>query len=203
MIDYKEYNDYELLNLAQELNEDAIEILYEKYKPLIYKKSLKYNTFLKEKGLEVNDLIQECYIILDYAIKNFNEEKDNTFYTYLNTCLDRNLINQYRKCMNNKNKILNESIPLEISDEDENNLINIIEDNYNNPEQVCYNYEEFLDLYNKIIDKLTSLEECVFILKIQNFDYKEIASILDKDAKSIDNAIQRIKSKIKTVLKYN
>ena len=54
-----------------------------------------------------------------------------------------------------------------------------------------------MELYNKIIDKLTYLEELVFILKVQNFNYKEIASILDKDSKSIDNAIQRIKTKIK------
>ena len=199
MIDYKEYNDYELISLAQELNEDAIEILYKKYHPLIYKKSLKYSKLLKEKGIELNDLIQECYIILDYAIKNFNQDNNNIFYTYFNTCLDRNLINQYRKSINNKNRILNESLPLETSDEEENNLIAIIEDKYNNPDLSLNNYEEYIDLYTKIIDKLTSLEECVFILKIQNFDYKEIASILDKDSKSIDNAIQRIKSKIRHI----
>ena len=171
MIDYKEYNDYELISLAQELNEDAIEILYKKYHPLIYKKSLKYSKLLKEKGIELNDLIQECYIILDYAIKNFNQDNNNIFYTYFNTCLDRNLINQYRKSINNKNRILNESLPLETSDEEENNLIAIIEDKYNNPDLSLNNYEEYIDLYTKIIDKLTSLEECVFILKIQNFDY--------------------------------
>ena len=92
MINYKDYNDYELVSLAQELNEDAIDIIYKKYKPIIYKKALKYNKILKEKGLELNDIIQECYLILDYAIKNFNQDKDNIFYTYLNTCLDRNLI---------------------------------------------------------------------------------------------------------------
>ena len=200
MINYKDYNDYELVCLAQELNEDAIDIIYKKYKPIIYKKALKYNKILKEKGLELNDIIQECYLILDYAIKNFNQDKDNIFYTYLNTCLDRNLINQYRKSINNKNKILNEAIPLDNTDDEENALMSIIEDKNNNPDIELINNEEYTELYKKILDKLTSLEECVFILKIQNFDYKEIASILDKDTKSIDNTIQRIKSKIKSII---
>ena len=194
------YNDYELISLAQEQNEDAIEILYQKYQPIITKKSKKFYNLLKGKGIELCDLIQECYIALDYAIKTFNQDKDNMFYTYLNTCLDRQLIDQYRKILNQKNKLLNESLPLETSIEEENNndLLNIIEDNTNNPERELFTEEEYISLQNRIIDKLTPLEECVFLLKIQNFDYKEIANILDKDNKSIDNAIQRIKIKIRS-----
>lgn len=194
------YNDYELISLAQEQNEDAIEILYQKYQPIISKKSKKFYNLLKGKGIELCDLIQECYIALDYAIKTFNQDKDNMFYTYLNTCLDRQLIDQYRKNLNLKNKLLNESLPLETSIEEENNndLLNVIEDNTNNPEIELFTVEEYISLQNKIIDKLTPLEECVFLLKIQNFDYKEIANILDKDNKSIDNAIQRIKIKIRS-----
>ena len=194
------YNDYELISLAQEQNEDALEILYQKYQPMISKKSKKFYNLLKGKGIELCDLIQECYIALDYAIKTFNQDKDNMFYTYLNTCLDRQLIDQYRKNLNLKNKLLNESLPLETTIEEENNndLLNIIEDNTNNPERELFTEEDYLSLQNKIIDKLTPLEECVFLLKIQNFDYKEIANILDKDNKSIDNAIQRIKIKIRS-----
>jgi len=199
-MDYKDYNDYELIDLAQEFNEDAIAIMYEKYRPIIYSKCNKYKSFIK--GIEFCDLVQECYIVFDYVIKNFNQDKDNTFYTYLNVCLDRHLINQYRKSINMKNRILNDSLSLDVSfDDDENSMIDTVEDNYNNPELELDMFENYLELYNKIIDKLTSLEECVFILKIQNFDYKEIAAILDKDSKSIDNAIQRIKIKINN-LKY-
>ena len=194
------YNDYELISLAQEQNEDALEILYQKYQPMISKKSKKFYNLLKGKGIELCDLIQECYIALDYAIKTFNQDKDNMFYTYLNTCLDRQLIDQCRKNLNLKNKLLNESLPLETSIEEENNndLLNVIEDNTNNPEKELFTEEDYLSFQNKIIDKLTPLEECVFLLKIQNFDYKEIANILDKDNKSIDNAIQRIKIKIRS-----
>ena len=130
-MDYKEYNDYELVNLAQELNEDAMTIIYEKYKPVIYKKCRKYINFIK--GIELCDLVQECYIVLDSAIKTFNQDKDNIFYTYLNVCLDRHLASQYRKSINGRNRILNESISLDVPlEDDDNSLIDIIEDNCDN-----------------------------------------------------------------------
>lgn len=190
---YKDYNDYELVSLAQELNEDAINIIYEKYKPIIYKKSRKYLPLLK--GIELCDLVQECYIILDYAIKHFNQDNNNTFYTFFIVCLDRYLLNEYKKNNNSKNKILNESISLDSTNEDDNSLLDLIMDT-TTPELELTSNEEVINLYNKILNKLTNLEECVFILKINNFSYKEIADVLDKDIKSIDNAIQRIKNKI-------
>lgn len=192
---YKEYNDYELISLAHEQNEDAINIIYEKYKPIIVSKC---NTYIKYiKGIELSDLIQECYIVLNAAINTFNQEKDNIFYTFINLCLDRYLISEYKKSNNTKNKLLNESLSLDSLDNEDKNLIKIIKDDKYNPELELIQELNFMELYNKIIDKLTYLEELVFILKVQNFNYKEIASILDKDSKSIDNAIQRIKTKIK------
>lgn len=190
---YKDYNDYELISLAQERNEDAIDIIYKKYQPLIYKKCSKYISFLK--GMELCDLIQECYILLDKSIKSFNQDNNSTFYTFFSICIDRYLTHEYQKNKNTKNKILNESTSLDIEDEDNNNLIDIISDN-TNLELELINNEEFNNLYQKILTKLTDLEECVFILKINNFTYQEIADILDKDKKSIDNTIQRIKNKI-------
>lgn len=198
MNNLKDYNDYELVYLAQEQNEDALSIIYKKYEPIIYKKCRKYLNFLK--GVELCDLIQECNIVLLNAIKTYNQDNTTTFYTFINVCIDRHLVNIYRKNLNNKNKILNESIPLDYDFDEDKNLVDILEDETNNPEVELNNELNTFELYNKIIDKLTDLEECVFILKIQNFDYKEIASILDKDKKSIDNAMQRIKFKIKPLL---
>ncbi len=190
---YKDYNDYELIYLAQESNEVAINIIYQKYKPIIYKKCYKYLPILK--GIELCDLVQECYIILDYAIKNFNQDNNNTFYTFFNVCIDRYLVSEYKKSINTKNKVLNESISIDSLDDENNSLLDVISSN-NTPEQELLVNEGISNIYNKIINKLTDLEECVFILKIQDFSYKEIANILDKDIKSIDNAMQRIKNKI-------
>ena len=204
MSSYDELNDYELVSVAQELNEDAINLLHEKYKPLINKKCRKYIKYLHNKGIELSDLIQECTIGFEEAIKNFNPNDDVSFYTFANVCMDRQLMSELTRQNRVKYKFLNEAIPLEtITDEDDPNLIDFIQDNSSNPELGLMSNEEFKELYSAIIKELTHLEECVFKLKVQGFNYKEIADILDKDEKSIDNAIQRIKVKIKSLIPKN
>lgn len=202
---YQEWNDYELVSLAQEHNEDATTILHGKYQPLISKKSRKYFQYLQNKGIELSDLTQECTIGFEEAIQNFNPADGVSFYTFANVCMDRQLMSELTRQNRDKYKFLNEAIPLETIDEenDTSNLIDFIQDNTNNPELGLLSNEEFKDLYNQISQELTALEECVFKLKVQGFNYKEMADILDKDEKSIDNAVQRIKTKIKNIKKKN
>lgn len=199
----EQLNDYELVNLAQEMNEEASMLLHQKYQPLIYKKSHKYLKYLQNKGIELSDLIQECTIGFEEAIKNFNPNDDVTFYTFANLCMDRQLMSELTKQNRSKYKLLNEAIPLETIDEnnENGNLIDFIQDNSNNPELGLLTHEEFEELYKKIVKELTNFEECVFNLRLQEFNYKEIADVLDKDQKSIDNAIQRIKNKIRNMMK--
>ena len=201
----EQLNDYELVSLAQEMNEDATMLLHEKYQPLIHKKSHKYLKYLQNKGIELSDLIQECTIGFEEAIKNFHPNDDVTFYTFANLCMDRQLMSELTKQNRSKYKLLNEAIPLETIDEnsENGNLIDFIQDNSNNPELGLLTQEEFDELYQKIVKELTNFEECVFNLRLQEFNYKEIADILDKDQKSIDNAIQRIKNKIKNMMKLS
>lgn len=96
-----------------------------------------------------------------------------------------------------KHKILNESISY---DDDENLLIKLIRSNTPSPEEEILNIEIEENLLNDIKNVLTDLEEEVFELLISGFKYKEIAKIIDKDQKSIDNARERIKAKIRKVL---
>lgn len=198
MIDYYDINDNELISMSRENNEDAINLLHQKYKPLITKKCSKFYKYAKNKGIEYSVLFQECLIGFEESIKNYNLEDDVTFYTFTNICMDRQLMTEIRRLNRDKYKLLNEAIPLETIEEDsETNMIDFIEDNKDNPELGLIDAAEYQELYTKIIEVLTPFEECVFNLKIDNFDYKEIALILDKEPKSIDNAIQRIKTKIK------
>ena len=200
MKSYPDLNDYELVSMAQEYNEDAINALHEKYQPLINKKCHKYIKYLQNKGIELADLIQECTIGFEEAIHNFNPNDNVSFYTFANVCMDRQLMSELTRQNRDKYKFLNEAVPLETIDEESDiNLIDFIQDNSHNPEVGLVSNEEFKELYENISKELTSLEECVFKLKLQGFGYKEIADILDKDEKSIDNAIQRIKAKIKSL----
>ena len=198
---YEDLNDYELVSMALEQNEDAINLLYKKYQPVFKQKSHKFLKYFRNKGVDYEDLIQECIIAFEEALNKFNPNEDITFYTFVNICIDRQLLTQLTKLNRDKNKALNEAIPLEVSTETDNNLIDIIADSTSNPELGLLSTEELANLSSKIIAQLTGFEECVFKLKIQNFTVTEIADILDKDEKSIYNTIQRIKIKIKPFIK--
>ena len=101
------------------------------------------------------------------------------------------------KSNRSKNKVLNESISY---DDDETNLLSILKDSTPSPEEVMIDLELEKDLNNKIKSELTDFENQVFQLLVSGFLTGEIADMLDKDKKSIENAIQRIRIKIKKVL---
>ena len=196
-MDYNDYNDYELLEYISEGNEDANNIIIKKYEPLINKIATKMLKYCKNNGLEKSDLIQEGMIGLNHALERYKEKENILFYTYARKCIERKIISVVVASNRNKNKILNESI----SYDDEDNVISkIIKSTSPSPEEEVLNLELEENLIIKIKNTLANFEEQVFLLLIERFDYKEIAEILEKDQKSIDNAIQRIKSKIKSVL---
>ena len=85
-------------------------------------------------------------------------------------------------------------------DDEETSLFNFIKDSTLNPEKLLLDVELEEDLLFKIKSNLTDFEDQVFTLMISGFKYKEIAEILGKDNKSIDNAIQRLKAKIKKII---
>ena len=193
-MEYKDFNDYELLDYIAEGNEDANNIIIKKYEPLINKIAIKMLPFCKNNGLEKSDLIQEGMIGLNHAIERYQEKEDVLFYTYAKKCIERKIISVVIASNRNKNRILNESISY---DDDENLLLKFIKSQTPSPEEEILNLELEEDLFIRIKSVLTDLEEQVFSLLISGFKLKEIAEILDKDYKSIDNAIQRIKNKIK------
>ena len=199
-MEYKDFNDYELLSYIAEGNEEANNIIIKKYEPLINKIAIKMLPYCKNNGLDKSDLVQEGMIGLNHAIDRYKEKENILFYTYAKTCIERKIISVIIASNRSKNKILNESISY---DDEENLLIRFVKSNTPSPEEEVLNLELEEDLLKKIKEALTDFEEQVFSLLISGFKYKEIAEILDKDQKSIDNAKERIKSKIRKVLEKN
>ena len=205
-MDYREYNDDELLSYIAENNEDATEILYKKYTPLVTKIARKMYLYTNKSGLEVSDLIQEGMLGLSNAICEYNDSKNASFYTFAKTCIERKIISAVTATKRLKHKALNESLPLEVSRVADDNLIfleEIIGDNKENPEHKLLDIENFNELIEIAKQELTDFELQVFELRISDFGYKEISDILDKDTKSIDNALQRIKNKLKKFINNN
>lgn len=198
---YNNLNDYEIISYISENNEEANEALFEKYKPLIVDRANKLYVYCKNNGVEVNDLIQEGMVGLNDAIKTFSDSKDTLFYTYALKCINSSIISFIIKTGRLKNKILNDSIFLELNKQDEtNNYGKDLVDNSYNPEEILMSEENKKEILDIIENKLTEFEKEVINLKINGFKYKEIADILGKDIKSIDNCIQRCKFKIKEQL---
>ena len=137
---------------------------------------------------------------LNLALKNYNQDKDASFYTYAKKCIERKIISLVVSTTRLKHKALNDSIPFEVKLNESDVFERFIEDNSYNPEEMMIVYETENEIIEKSHMILTDLEKQVFDLKISGFNYKEIANILDKEPKTIDNAIQRIKNKIKSVI---
>lgn len=201
-MNYRDYNDNELLSYVSENNEEASEILYKKYLPLITNIARKMSLYVKNTGVDVNDLIQEGMLGLSNAISEYSDDKNTIFYTFAKTCIERKIITAVTSARRLKHRPLNDSVPLEaskVTDDNQVFLDEVIGDNKDNPENMLLDSENFNEIISVAKEELTDFEMQVFELRISDFGYKEIAEILEKDIKAIDNALQRIKSKLKKI----
>lgn len=196
---YENINDYELLDKVSD-SEVAIETIYEKYRPLINKIASKAYYKRKTSGLELNDFIQEGMIGLSIAINTFDDSKETTFYTFARVCIIRRMMTLIMSQERNKHQVLNESISVEILNSNQN-FEKILEDSESNPESLILSDENVREMIKDIQNELTNFECEVFDLKIAGFDNKEIEELLERDSKSIYNAINRIKIKVEKYLK--
>lgn len=188
-----EYNDYELVALAKQGNEDAVNIIYQKYKPIIVKKSEDAIVRASHHGIEISDIMQEGFIGLEEAIINFNENDSASFYTFAVLCINRQIINFLRKTTGGRDKILNDAVI--IDDYVEKN----IRDHYDT--EFSFIYKEYeKNITDELVKSLTEFEKEVFELKMKEYTFEEIANTLNKDLKSIYNTFHRIKIKIKKLM---
>lgn len=199
---YKGYNDYELLYLISENNETAHDLLYQKYKDIVQIKAKGKLPYANSIGLDYNDLVQEGMIGLSEAIRDFKEEKNVKFSTFANLCIERQISGCLLKANRQKHRILNESVSLDQNVFNTNKTLKdlIIDKTGNDPSDYIIGLETETETYNKINVVLTPFEKKVFLLKQKDYSYKEIANKLGKTYKSIDSALQRIKTKLKKIM---
>jgi len=198
-----EYNEQELYSLICESSEEAKEILFEKYKYLIDTIIKKYIYKATKLGCEYSDLYQEAMIAFNDAVDKFDEERNVKFKTFASLCIERSLQNVIMKAGRNKNKILLESLSLDYTYHDNQlPLKELISDSVSkDPLEDIERKEELNDLIESANQILSNKEKEVFSFMLKGYDYQKIAILLNKDAKQIDNAIQRIKQKIKKMMK--
>ena len=184
---YKEYNDYELLYMVKENDETAHNILYEKYKPLVISYAKKYTRIYTNYGIDINDFILEGYMGLDSSIKRFKDYDEHKFQGLVSTCVNRQMQNLVKQAKLKKNHILNNSLYYEtIQRNQELDFLEIKEDkNGINPEEILVDLESTKELYDKIKSQLKGLELDVFKLKAKGYTNTEIAKKLNRTVKAI------------------
>lgn len=197
-MEYKTLNDNELVYLCNENNEEATNILIDKYKSSILSILREYLKEYNVVGIEVADLYQEGLIGLIHAIDSFDEKKDVTFYTYANACIKSSIISAMRQTFRMKNRILNNSYSLDKLIEDTNNsFYEIIMDEKSDPDKVIMVEEEKQEIFDKIRNILSKNEKVIFELKLKGLSNSEIAMLIDKDKKYVENTMYRINKKYK------
>lgn len=197
MEEYSKLSDNELILKAQCKDERAYDEVIKRYMPLVKKIAGMYYMA----GNDKEDIIQEGRIGLYGAITDFNADKYPAFATFAKLCIKRRIISAVKTALRQKHSPLNSYISLSKNayEEDGAEVMEDIVDNGiggGDPEVIFIENENVTALEGIIVKKLSDFENRVLSYYIDGKSYKEIASLLDRDTKAIDNAMQRIKKKL-------
>ena len=192
---YENIPDEKLIEQIRLGDLGAQNYLLEKYRNIVNMKANKF--FLI--GAESDDMVQEGMIGLFKAIKSFDLEKNNSFKTFANLCIERQLITAIKTSNRQKHLPLNSSFSLNTSAYDENDdttVMEILDTNFvENPLDTITKREYLEFVESRIDENLSFFEKQVLNRYIQGESYVDIAEKLNSPVKSIDNAIQRIRKK--------
>lgn len=203
--EYGKFADEELIRLVRQGEDGAVDFLMDKYKNMVRGKAK--TLFLI--GGDHDDLIQEGMIGLFRAIRDFDERKETGFAAFASLCVSRQIYKAIQAQNRKKNQPLNDYISLyapayQENGREETKLMDVLHpDRSSNPEQFVIDKESAGLLEEKLVEKLSGLEKQVFELFLDGYTYQDIALMLEKEPKAIDNALQRIRTKLNQVLEEN
>ena len=192
---FKDMSDEDLIDIIKSGDKSALEFLIGKYKELVNMKVSKFFMI----GAEREDIVQEGLIGLFKAVKNYNREKQNSFKTFANLCIERQLITAIKSSNRQKHMPLNSYLSLNTTayEEDEDSTLLDVFDAHQmeDPLETITKKEYYQTVENAIDKSLSDFEKQVLNRYMQGESYVQIAEKLDAPVKSIDNAIQRIRKK--------
>ncbi len=199
-MDFNKCSDETLIDIYRKGDEASIEVLFERYKDIVRKKA----KAMYLAGGDSDDLIQEGMIGLYKAVRDYDDTKEAAFKTFASMCINRQLINAVAVSNRKKNIPLNTYVSFDMPaypDEDnETRLVDILKpESEQNPEKLFIDREYSDSFKKKLFDRLSSFEKQVLQLYMEDNDYRQIAMLLGKTPKSIDNAIQRIRAKANSI----
>ena len=174
-------------------DEEITDYLMEKYKPLVRKKTNAMYLI----GGETEDLIQEGMIGLFKAMRDYNPEKEVSFFSFAVLCINRQLYSALEASNRKKHIPLNTYISFSNQeDSDGVSLEQMLMDESASPEQMMIEHEAKEEFFQRLEEKLSPMEKKVLYLYLEGNSYTQIAEIMEKAPKSVDNSLQRIRAKI-------
>lgn len=197
MFQYEDMPDEQVVELSAEGDKSATEYLLSKYKNLVRSRAKAF--FLA--GADKEDLVQEGMIGLFKAIRDFDGTKQASFHGFAEMCVKRQLITAVKTATRQKHMPLNSYISLSdpvFENNSDRTLVDMLAERESvDPEEMFLRREKAEAMEAELGKKLSSLEKTVLSLYMNGMNYQEIALELSRTPKSIDNALQRIKNKIK------
>ena len=192
---YEAFSDEELIEKLRQGENDITDYILEKYKPLVRKKTNAMYLI----GGETEDLIQEGMIGLFKAIRDYRADKDASFYHFAELCINRQLYSALEASNRKKHQPLNSYISL--SDQEQQSAVaaEFLVDRERTPEQMVIEQELWEEYKTRLEQNLSKMENKVLQYYLDGNHYIQIAEIMGKSPKSIDNALQRIRQKIRQI----
>lgn len=199
---YADISDEALVKSANQGDTQALDALIKRYEKIVKIRSRAYYLI----GGDVDDLIQEGLIGLYKAVKDYKDIKNSSFESFAKLCITRQILTAIKSASRQKHLPLNSYISINkpfCENEGDRALSDLgtFGLGVSDPEEVFIGKED-IELLEYTIEKMLSgLEKKVFNLYVSGKTYVEIADLLNKPVKSVDNAIQRIRRKLGNLLK--
>ncbi|MDD5888255.1 MAG: sigma-70 family RNA polymerase sigma factor [bacterium] len=183
-MDYKQVNDYEVMYMIRENDDEAQDLLVKKYMPIVSKIASKYLPLVKTCGIEFDDLLQEGLIALNKAIIGYDDNSGVLFYTYVLVCVERHIITYCRRVNNKKNYFLNYSVASDdyfLFKDDKSSIDEFMSERFAE--------EDFVYCKNLFDISYSS----IFELRYNGFTYKEISVLMDVSLGTVDARLSKIR----------
>lgn len=194
-------SNQDIFDLISDGSEESRELIYKNYDSVMNIYMNKYKKLFNKHGIEYQDAKAECMYAFNEAINSYNLDKKASFKTFLSMCIERRLLKTLRSANTEKSKLNSGAYSLNyVYDESGLELVDLLEEPMQDPIYILENEEVQEDLQKKIKGNLSELEFKVYKLMLDNYDLEDISKLLEKDKKQIDNAMQRLKFKIKDII---
>lgn len=193
MSQYEQYSDEELIERLRKGESGISDYLMEKYKDFVKKRARAMYLI----GGETDDLIQEGMIGLFKAVQDYRPDREASFQTFASLCIERQLYSAVKNSTRQKHIPLNSYVSL--SEEAETGSLEGLWSE--NPEALIIDRENTGSLEKQISQTLSPMENKVLDYYLKGYSYVQIAELMNKQSKSIDNALQRIRGKIRDYIK--